>query len=107
MQEYHKGKVLVNSWYDAETVTIQTHPSLNIMQVEPQYVTTINPETQDTATKSILPHYSWVKQDIKVTLKLHDMPRPKQGFLIYDDDKRLFRTGRKNNSEKKCPPLPQ
>ena len=94
MQEYQKGKVLVNSWDDAEPVTIQTHPSLNIVQVETQYVNNINPEPHDNSTISVFPHCSWVKQDIKLTLKLHDMPRPKQGFLICDDDKWSFRPGR-------------
>ena len=42
MQEYQNGKVLVNSWDDFEPVTIHTHPRLDIVQVEPQYVTTIN-----------------------------------------------------------------
>ena len=106
MQEYQKGKVLVNSWDDAETVTIQTQPSLNIVQVEPQYVTNIDPDPHYHTTNSIVPHYLWVQQGIKVTLKLHDMPSPKQVFLIYDDDKLLFRPGQKNKSEKKCPPPP-
>ena len=74
MREYQKGKVLVNSWDDAEPVTIQTHPSLDIVQVEPQYVTNINPEPHDHTTISIFSHYSWVQQDIKVTLKLYYMP---------------------------------
>ena len=103
MQKYQKGKLIVNSWDDAESIKIQTHPSLNIVQVEPQYVTKINPEPHDHTTSSVVPHYSWVQQDIKVTLKLHDTPIPKQGFLIYDDDKRSFRPGRKT----KLPPLPQ
>ena len=97
MQEYQKGKVLVNSWYDAEPVTIQTHLSLDIVQVDPQYVTIINPEPHDNATSSIVPHYSWLQHDIKVTLKLHDIPIPKQGFLICDDDKWSFRPGQKNS----------
>ena len=42
MQEYQNVKVLVNSWDDAEPVKIQTHSRLNIMQVEPKYVTNIN-----------------------------------------------------------------
>ena len=67
------------------------------MQVEPQYVTNINSEPHDNETISIVPQYSWVQQYIKVTLKLHDMPIPKQGFLICGDDKRSFRPGRKNN----------
>ena len=41
MQEYQKVKVLVNSWDNAEPVTIQTHPSLDSLQVETQYVTKI------------------------------------------------------------------
>ena len=77
MQEYQKGGVLVNFWGDAEPVIIQTHLSLNIVQVQPQYVTTINPKPQDNATSSISPHSSWVQQDIKLALKLHDMPSPK------------------------------
>ena len=95
MQEYQKGKISVNSWDDAKPVTIQTHPSLNIVQVEPQYATNINPDPHDKTTRSVVPHYSWVKQDIKVTLKLHDMPSPKQGFLIYDDDKWSYSRGHK------------
>ena len=55
MQKYQKGKLYVNSWDDAEPVTIQTHPSLNIVQVEPQYVTNINPEPHDNSTISISP----------------------------------------------------
>ena len=86
MQEYQKGKVLVKSWYDAEPVTIQTHPSLYIVKVEPKYVTNNNPEPHNHTTRSVVPHYSCVQQDIKMTLTLHDMPSPKQGFLIYDDD---------------------
>ena len=39
-------------------------------------------------------------------MKLHDMPSPKQVFLIYDDDKWLFRPGRKDNSENKNSLLP-
>ena len=61
MQEYQKEKVLVNSWDDAEPVKIQTHPRLDIVQVEPQYVTNINPEPHDNATRSIVSHYSWVQ----------------------------------------------
>ena len=101
MQEYEKGKVLVNSWDDGELVTIQTHPSLDIVQVEPQYVTNINPEPHYHTTSSIVPHYSWVQHDIKVTLKLHGMPIPKQVFLIYDDDKWSFRPVQNNKSEEK------
>ena len=58
MKEYQKGKVLVNSWDDAEPVIIQTHPSLNIVQVEPQYVTNINTDPHNNYTRSIVPHYS-------------------------------------------------
>ena len=105
MQGYQKGKVIFNSWDDAETVTIQTHPSLNIVQVEPQYVTSINPEPDNNVTSSIVTHYSWVQQDIKVTLKLHDMPSFKQGFLIYDDYKWSFRPVPKIN-QKKIPSSP-
>ena len=96
MQEYQKGEVLVNSWHDAEPVTIQTHPSLDIVQVEPQYVTNINPGPHDHATTSVVPHYAWVQQNIKLNLKLHYMLIPKQGFLIYDDDKWSFCLGQKN-----------
>ena len=56
MQEYQKGKVLVNSWDYVEPVTIKTHPSLDIVQVEPQYVTNINTESHDHTTSSVLPH---------------------------------------------------
>ena len=56
MQEYQKGEVLVNSWYGAESVIIKTHPNLDIVQVEPQYVTNINPEPHNNATSSIVPH---------------------------------------------------
>ena len=42
-----------------------------------------------------------MKQYIKVTLEIHDMPIPKQVFLICDDDKWLFRPDRKNNPENK------
>ena len=104
MQEYQKGKLLVNSWEDSEPVTIQTQPSLDIVQVEPQYVTGINPEPHDNTTNYIVPHYSWVQQDIKATLRLHDMPIQKQLFLIYDNDKWSCRPGRKKDSEKKLPP---
>ena len=100
MQEYQKGKVLINSWDDGESVTIQTYPSRNIVKIEPQYVTNINPEPQNPTTSSIVSHFSWVQQDIKVTLKLHYMPIPKHGFLIHDDDKWSFHPGRKNRSEK-------
>ena len=82
------------------------HPRLDIVQVELQYVTKINPEPHDHTVSSVAPHYSWVQQDIKVTLKLHDTPIPKQGFLIYDDDKRSFRPGRKKNRKQKYPPSP-
>ena len=57
MQEYQKGKVLVNSSDNAETFTIQTHPSLDIMQVEPQYVTNINPNPHNKAIRFIVPLY--------------------------------------------------
>ena len=87
MQEYQKEKVLVNSWGDSEPVTIQTLPRLNIVKLEPQYVTCINHEPHNHTTSSVVPHYSWVQHDIKVTLKLHNMPSQKQGFLIYDHDK--------------------
>ena len=70
------------------------------MQVEPQYLTIINPDPHNHTTRSVVPHYSWVQHDIKVTLKLHGMPIPKQGFLIYDDDKWSFSPGRKKKSEK-------
>ena len=100
MQEYQKGKVLVNSWDNAEPVTIQTHPSLNIVQVNPQYVTNINTEPHNHTTNSVVPQYSWVKQGIRATLKIHDMPIPKQGFLIYDDDKWSFRPGQKTSQKK-------
>ena len=104
MQEYEKGKVHVNSWDNGELVTIQTHPSLDIVQVDPQYVNNINTEPHYHTTSSVVPHYSWVQPDIKVTLKLHGMPIPKQGFLIYDDDKWSFRSGRKKKAEKKLSP---
>ena len=106
MQEYQKGKVLVNSWDNGEPVTIQTHPSLNIVQVEQQYVTSINLNPHDHTTRSILSHYSWVQQYIKVTLKLHYMPIPKQGFLIHDDDKWSFCPGRRKKTRKKIPSSP-
>ena len=96
MQEYQKGKVIVKSWDDGELVTIQTCPIHDIVQVEPKYVTNINPEPQNHTIISVVPHYSWAQHGIKVTLKPHDMPIPKQGFLIYDDDKWSFRQGRKN-----------
>ena len=95
MQEYQKGKVLVNSWDDTEPVTIQSHPSLDIVKDEPQYVTGINPEPHDNTTNYIVPHYSWVQQDIKLTLKLHNIPSPKQVFLIYYDDIWSFCPGQK------------
>ena len=63
-------------------------------------------DPHDHTTRSVGPHYSWVKQDIKVTLKLHDMLSPKQGYLIYDDDKWSFRLVRKNKSENKNSLLP-
>ena len=100
IQEYRKGEVLINSWDDDELVTIQTPPSLNIVQVEPQYVTNSNPDPHNHTTNSVVPHYSWVKQGIKVTLKLHDMPIPKQVLIIYNDDKWSFCLGWKNRSEK-------
>ena len=56
MQEYQKGGVLVNFWGDAEPVIIQTHLSLNIVQVRPQYVTTINPDPHNNATIHIVSH---------------------------------------------------
>ena len=90
MQEYQKVKGPVNSWDDAEPVTIETHPSLNILQVDPQYVNNINPDPHNCTTSSIVPHYSWVQQNIKGTMKLHDVPVPKKVFLIYDDDKWSF-----------------
>ena len=46
-----------------------------------------------------------MQQYIKVTLELQDTPSPKQGFLIWDDDKWSFRLGRKNNLEKNPTPL--
>ena len=105
MQEYQKGELLINSWDDAEPVAIQTHPSLNIVQIELQYVTNINPEPHNHTTSAVVTHYSWVQQCIKVTLKLHDIPRPKQVFLIYDDDKWSFHPGQKKN-QKKIPSSP-
>ena len=44
-----------------------------------------------------------MQQDIKVTLKLHNMPSPKQLFLIYDDKWSFFpfRPFRNNKSENK------
>ena len=68
MEEYQKGKVLVKSWDDAKPAIIQTHPSLNIVQVEPQYVTKINPDPHNNVNISVLPHYSWLQQYIKMTL---------------------------------------
>ena len=56
MKEYQKGKILVNSWDDGEPVTIKTHPSLNIVQVETQYVTNVNPEPHYHTTISIVSH---------------------------------------------------
>ena len=49
-----KGKVLVKSWDDAIPVTIQTHPRLDIVQVDPQYVTNVNPESHYNITISIV-----------------------------------------------------
>ena len=77
MKEYQKGKILVNSWDNGKSVTIKTHPSLNIVQVDPQYVTNVNPEPHNHTTISIVSHYSWVQQDIKVTLKIYYMLIPK------------------------------
>ena len=57
MQEYQKGKVLVNYWNDAEPVTIQTHLILDIVQVDPQYVNKINTELHANNTSSIIQHY--------------------------------------------------
>ena len=102
MQEYQKGKVLVNSWDEAEPVTIQTHPSLNIVQVEPQYLTNINPDPHDQTTNFVVPHYSWVQQDIKVTLKLHELPSQKKDFsstmMINFCSARAKKTSKKKNS---------
>ena len=106
MQEYQIGKSLVNSWDDSELVTIQTRPSLDIVQVEPKYVTNINPEPHNHTIISVVPHYSWVQHDIKVTLKLHDMPIPKQVFLIYDDDKCSLCQGRGKKTGNKDALLP-
>ena len=58
MQKYQKVKVLVNSGDDAEPFTIQTLPSLNIVQIEPQYVTNINTDPHNNSTRSIVLHYS-------------------------------------------------
>ena len=41
-----------------------------------------------------------------MTLKLHDTTIPKQGFLIYDNDKWSCRPGRKKDSEKKITSSP-
>ena len=103
MQEYQKGKVLVNYWDGAEPVTTQTHYSLDIVKVEPQYVTNINPDPHNNTTSSILPHCSWLQHNIKVTLKLKDMLIPKQGFLIWDDDKWSFCPVRKRSENKNFP----
>ena len=59
MQEYQKGKLLVNSWEDSEPVTIQTQPSLDIVQVETQYVTNINPSHTITPTAPVSPTNHW------------------------------------------------
>ena len=76
------------------------------MQVDPQYVTNISPDPHNHTTNSVVSHYSWVKQGIKVTLKLHDMPNPNKDFSSMMMINGRSTQAKKNNQENKTPLLP-